>query len=161
LPNRRLLWTLYLSCSLLLLLLWPGTAAAAPVLMTASGGFTRTSFTQENVRQIDGITLFDFTETDTLTGTFEGSSVIHGSCIVRATGAGTCLARETFTGKVAGKTGTVEFQDFITLEPSGAAHGRFVIVGGTGELANLRGSGSFEGTPEGTGTYTGQIVFLG
>jgi hypothetical protein len=156
-PNRRGRWALGLSCSLILLLLGPGAAAAA-VLVPASGGFVQTSFAQTNVRTVDGVTLFDFTETDTLTGTFAGTSVLHGACVVRATGAGTCVARETFTGSVAGRAGTAEFQDVIALEPGGAAHGRFAVVGGMGDLGGLHGTGTFQGA-HGAGTYTGQLVF--
>jgi hypothetical protein len=139
-----------------LLLLLPGLATAAT--MPASGSFVQTSFVQTNVRTVNGVTLFDFTETDALTGTFVGTTVIEGSCVVRSTGAGTCVARETLTGSVAGRTGTAVFQDFIALEPDGTAHGHFAVVDGTGNLVSLHGSGTFQGVG-GSGTYEGHIVF--
>jgi Protein of unknown function (DUF3224) len=107
---------------------------------------------------VDGVTLFDFTEHDTLAGSFTGTSVLQGSCVVRASGQGVCQARETFTGTAFGQSGTVQLQDVsFTDQTTGAIHGTFTIVGGTGNLANLHGHGTFQGMGT-TGTYAGQVV---
>jgi hypothetical protein len=135
----------------------PAAAAGPPV--AASGAVVTTFFEQSNVRTAGAVTRFDFTQHDTLTGTFEGTTVITGACVVQATGAGECHARETFTGTVNGVAGTVDFVVVIRLAaPPSPATGRFVVVGGSGGLANLHGMGTFEGTG-GTGTYAGQLVF--
>ena len=150
------LFTLPLSVALLLLVTSPAVAAGTRV--TASGTFRQTSFVPSNVRSAGGVTLFDFTEHDTLSGTFSGTSVIRGSCVVRSSGSGVCHAVETFTGTVAGQPGTVQFQDVVSLSETGGSQGTFVIVGGTGDLANLHGSGTFQGIM-GAGTYTAQVLF--
>jgi hypothetical protein len=135
----------------------PATAAGPP--FAASGTFAQTSFVQSNIRSAGGVTLFDFTEHDTLTGTFVGTTILHGSCVVRASGQAVCQAVETFTGTVAGRAGTVQFRDVIFVDlTTGAAHGSFTIVGGTGGLATLHGHGTFQGVG-GSGTYTGLLVF--
>src|SRR5919201_6225654 len=108
---RRPRWLVALSLSLAVLLPAANPAAAAGPPIPASGSVVQTSFVQSNIRSADGVTLFDFTEHDTLTGTFSGTSVIEGSCQVQASGQGECHAVETFTGDVAGQTGTVEFHD--------------------------------------------------
>jgi Protein of unknown function (DUF3224) len=136
------------------LLLAAGPAAAAGPPIAASGSFVQDSFVQSNIRSAGGVTLFDFTEHDTLSGTFGGTSVIEGSCAVQASGRGQCRGVETFTGDVAGQAGTAVFHDVITLEPTGASHGRFTITGGS---LNVRGQGTFQGTGT-SGTYTGLLV---
>src|SRR5919198_465983 len=150
--SRRLLatpparWLLAWALVVVGLLSATPTIAAGPPI-TASGSFVQTSFVQSNVRTVDGVTFFDFTERDTLSGTFSGTSVIRGSCVVRASGHGVCQALETFTGTVAGQTGTVQFHDVVALDlTTGTSQGSFTIVGGTGNLANLRGHGTFQGT---------------
>ena len=154
--TRRML-TLPLALAVLLLAAHPAAAAGPP--STASGSFTQVSFVPTHFRSAGGVTLFDFTEQDALSGTFSGTSVLHGSCVVRASGQTVCQALETFTGTVAGHAGTVQFRDVVFLDQTtGAAHGSFAIVGGTGDLANLHGHGTFQGMGP-TGTYTAQIVF--
>jgi hypothetical protein len=46
---------------------------------------------------------------------------------------------------LAGRRGTFVFEDLGTLSPGGDVHGRWLVVpgSGTGELAGLRGEGSF------------------
>jgi hypothetical protein len=132
----------------------PAAAAGPPT--PATGSFVPTSFEQSNIRSADGVTLFDFTEHDTISGTFTGTGVFHGSCVVRASGHGVCKAFETFSGTVGGRTGTLQFRDVIFLDPSGASHGTFTIVGG-GSLANVHGHGTFQRSGT-TGTYTGRLV---
>jgi len=103
-------------------------------------------------------TFFSFTETDSLTGTFAGTSVINGECIQRVTGPILCKARETFTGTAADRSGTVDFADLISIDATtGAFEGRFTIIGGTGELSDIDGQGRFQGQGT-TGTYTGALI---
>jgi hypothetical protein len=135
----------------------PAAAAGPPVV--ASGSYQQLSFVPSNFRTADGVTFFDFTEHDSLSGTFSGTSVIEGSCMTRASGQTLCQALETFMGTVAGRGGsgdTVTFRDVVNIESTGAAHGSFTVVAGTGALANLHGHGTFAGTS--TGSYTGLFV---
>ena|SRR5437867_1962945 len=135
----------------------PLSAAGPPI--AASGSVVQTSFIPSNARTAGGATLFDFTETDTLTGTFSGTSVIYGQCVLRESGQGVCTARETFTGTVNGESGTVDFADVIHISnlTTGAATGTFTVIPG-GSLSTLHGSGTFQGTG-GVGTYSGGILF--
>lgn len=136
----------------------PAAAAGPPI--AASGSYRQVSFVPSNFRTSGGVTFFDFTEHDSLSGTFSGTSVIQGSCVTRASGQTVCQAVETFTGTVAGQGGpgdTVTFRDVITIDSTGAVQASFRVVSGTGALANLRGQGTVQGTS--TGSYTGLVVF--
>jgi len=154
--SRRLAW-LASSVALTAVLSVPSLVAAAGPPIEAGGTFAQTSFEVSNVRSAGGVTLFDFRETDDLFGTFSGSDVVEGSCAVRSSGYGVCHAVETFIGTVNGVYGEVWFSDVFFLDPSGAFRGPFTIIGGAGGLANLRGTGTFEGTT--SGTYQGRLVF--
>jgi hypothetical protein len=152
----------FLAVSLLLgaLVLVAQPAAAAGRIFSASGSFVQESFVQSNIRSADGVTLFDFTEHDSLAGTFSGTSVIEGSCVVRASGQGVCQAFETFSGTVESASGTATFSDVVFLDlTTGAVHGTFTVVSGTGDLADLQGHGAFQGTSGAPGTYSGTLVF--
>jgi hypothetical protein len=136
----------------------PAAAAGPPI--AGSGSFQQLSFVPSNFRTAGGVTFFDFTEHDSLAGTFSGTSVIQGSCMTRASGQTLCVALETFTGTVAGQGGpgdTVVFHDVVTIDPTGMVAGAFAIVSGTGALASLHGHGAFQGTS--TGSYTALLVF--
>ena len=158
LAARRVQWLVTLPLSVAILVLAASPVAAAGPRIAASGGVVQTSFVQSNVRSAGGVTLFDFTEHDSLSGTVSGTSVLQGSCVVRASGRGSCHAVETFTGTVAGQAGTAQFVDVFSINSAGAFQGRFVVVGGTGHLANLHGHGTFRGTGT-TGTYSGRLFF--
>src|SRR5262249_22184507 len=116
------------------------------------------SFATTNVRTAGGVTLFDFTEHDALAGTFSGTTVIEGSCVVKQSGESVCHAFETLTGAVNGVSGTILFNDVIVIDPSGAVSGAFTIVQGTGGVADLHGHGEFT-SAGGAGSYTAQLVF--
>ena len=70
---RRAHWLVALSLPLALCLpvAVPVVAAAAPI--TASGSYQQVDFVPSNFRSADGVTLFDFTEHDSLSGTFSGT----------------------------------------------------------------------------------------
>jgi hypothetical protein len=154
--TRRMAW-LATALSLAALLSVPSLAAAAGRTFEATGTFIQTSFEVSNVRSAGGVVLFDFTETDILLGTFNGTDEVRGSCAVQASGAGVCHAIETFTGTFDGTAGELQLADVFFLDPSGSFRGPYTIIGGTGGLANLRGHGTFDGTT--TGTYEGRLVF--
>jgi hypothetical protein len=138
--------------------LMPGRAFAEVPSIAASGSYTVTSFVASNSRTEGQVTLFDFTGTEDLTGTFSGTVAFEGSCAVRPAGIASCVARETFTGTVAGPAGTVVWLAPAQLSlDSGSISGKFIIVSGTGDLAGLHGEGTFAGSL-GPGTYTGRFV---
>jgi len=143
-------------CGVLICALLSATPAAAATFIAASGSFAQTSFVQSNVRTMGGVTLFDFTEGDTLSGTFSGTSVIQGSCVARRSGVTVCQAFETFTGTVDGQTGTVVFHDVFTIQATGSAEGSFTIVSG-GSLSTVHGHGTFQSAGT-SGTYSGVLI---
>jgi hypothetical protein len=124
----------------------------------ASGSFAE-NFVPSNFRTAGGVTFFDATGSESLTGTFSGTALINGSCVVRPEGQANCMARETFVGTVAGRAGTAVWLAVAQIDlVTGSISGSFTILSGTGELASLQGEGTFEGSG-GIGTYTGRFVF--
>jgi Protein of unknown function (DUF3224) len=155
--SRRARFVVLGALPLILLLSSPAAATGPPA--DATGSFTQVGFTPSNERVVGGVFMFDFTETDVLTGTLTGTSVVEGSCVVRPTGTASCQGLETFTGTVDGRSGTAEFWNVFEVDgATGSFSGRFTALGGTGDLASLQGHGTFEGT--GTiGTYALRITF--
>jgi hypothetical protein len=139
------------------------SAAAAPPFLsptTASGTWTTTSVTFNSSRQVGaGITINEITDHVSYTGTFSGTSVLHGILIFFPDGSAFFHDTETFTGTVEGKSGTVTFDLIGGSGPAGDYHGTQTIVRGTGDLANLHGVLHQVGTVAAgpAGTYTGQI----
>jgi hypothetical protein len=146
----------------------PGVVAAPPT--EVSGTFTTTSATMNIIREAGGNTIFDLTSTVVYTGTFTGTSTVHGILIFHSgpTGAQFPPWRanfhdvEVFTGTVNGVPGTVTFNLNGSNDPTGAVKATDTIVSATGDLAGLHGVLSQDGTvgpgPP-AGTYTGQIQF--
>lgn len=148
----------------------PSTTTTTDGHIAASGEFTRTSRTAEMSPGASvGMVIIrgsdDLEFHGTLEGIWKNQYVME---VNQATGKLTMTADITFTGKVDGKEGT-----FIATEvgsgqfssaDSGTISGRTTIVGGTGELVNLRGeiNGSAAFSPEALeGTYTGELYFEG
>jgi hypothetical protein len=75
--------------------------------------------------------------------------------VVHRTGAANFFGAETCTCTVAGKTGSLVIGFSGTSAPNGSFEGQFVIVSGTGDLANLNG----RGTIQSPNVYTGVIHF--
>jgi hypothetical protein len=146
----------------------PGAAASPPTV--ASGTFTTTSATFNSIREVGGNTIIDLSATVSYTGTFTGTSTLHGILIFHSDGTGAQFPPwranfhdvETFTGTVNGVPGTVTFNLNGSNDPTGALKATDTIVSATGDLAGLHGVLSQVGTvgPGGpVGTYTGQIEF--
>ncbi len=136
-----------------------GTRAAQAAPPTAaSGSFSSAPPTNVVTRSAGPNTIITDTFTGVLSGTFSGTSVFQERYVLRADGSFIAdHAVETFTGTVNGVAGTATFVDVITGDTT-SFHGHFVVVSGTGGLANLRGQGTFEGSSTtGVGTYTAQI----
>jgi hypothetical protein len=150
--GRRLI-----ALTLSLPVLFPAAAAARP--FEASGSIVATAIEQSNFRSAGGVTFFDYMERQDVTGTLSGAGVLRTSCAIRDSGQGVCTGVETFTGTVAGRSGTLRWHDVVFVDATtGAFHGTFTTLDGTGALATLHGHGTFQGG-SGTGTYTGRLVF--
>jgi len=132
--------------------------AMAATRVDISGSFTQTSFTVTGSRTAGDLTFLSFTETDTLTGSLTGTSVINGECIVFPSQEGMCKATETFTGTLDGTAGTLTFFDVVRLDnATGTVSGQFAITDGSAGLSDVRGMGTFSGAG-GIGTYSGTIT---
>ena len=138
----------------ILLMLVPVASASADNSIAASGSGLRTSETVQLIRSLPNAVIVKVTSTRTFSGTFSGSSTATADCYVNTTnGQGICSGPETFTGTVAGHTGTVEFFDVYKLNGS-FAKGSATIIGGT---ANVHGRVEFQGLAPNF-TYTGRLT---
>jgi hypothetical protein len=168
---RRGAKVLMLSVVLPTLALVAALGATASPPTEASGTFTYLSSTFNSMRTVGGNTIIDLSATVSYTGTFTGTSTLHGILIFHSDGTGAQFPPwranfhdvETFTGTVNGVPGTVTFNLKGSQDPTGAVKGTATIVSATGDLAGLHGVLSEVGTvpaPSGpVGTYTGQIQF--
>ncbi len=96
--------------------------------------------------------------------TFSGTVRFDGSAILRPDGNLIGSARETLNGTVADRSGTVVCLAVVKIARTGSISGSFTVLSGTGGLAGVHGSGTFEGssvTPtSAVGTYAGRFVFV-
>lgn len=108
------------------------------------------------------------TEVSTFTGTLAGTSYDEFVVVCHQKGPESFMnfvkITIEFTGEVDGRVGGLTMkatgkQDSTTCDPSGAIwSGNWVILGGTGELADLRGHGTWIG-PSFDLDYAGEIHF--
>ena len=99
-----------------------------------------------DVKQAGCNTFLTTFENGKWTGTFEGTSTEDGKVVIHCNGAWSFNAIVSFEGSVAGKSGTLKMS-VVGTRPDGLAdwQGKSVIISGTGELANLRGQGTWWG----------------
>jgi hypothetical protein len=117
-------------------------------------------------REAGGNTFLKTFEEGLWTGTFHGTSTEDGKVVIHRTGAWSFNAIVSFQGEVHGKSGTLEMS-VVGKAPDGTSdwQGKWVILSGTGELATLRGQGTWwgPGAPEpetwGDIYYAGKIHF--
>ena len=123
-----------------------------------SGTFTNISSTIAGVRAagrkrfVDRTVTWKFAE-----GDFLGTSVAQLTYTFPPNGKVTFSGTETFTGTLDGKSGTFVVPQSASINGT-TGQGRFVILSGTGGLANLHGQGTFLGTSE-SGTWSGKFHF--
>jgi len=151
------------------LLLFALVLTAAPVSAgppaEANGDWSYVPFGIEVVPGPGQTTFIYGEDTGTWSGTFDGTST-EEFVIVNHANNGFNFYRGVveFTGSVDGRFGTVTIktngkQDPGTVAPGpGLWSGHWVIVGGTGDLANLHGHGTFSG-PSLFLDYEGQYHF--
>jgi hypothetical protein len=137
------------------------TGAGASPPTPASGTVGNTSATFNSVRVAGANLIIELSATAAYTGTFSGTSTLHGTLIIHADGSAEFHDIETFTGTVNGVPGTVTFNLNGSNDAELVYHATATIVGATGDLAGLHGVLHEAGTvviPTGpVGTYTGQI----
>ncbi len=124
-----------------------------------SGGFTSTS-TPTNVRMAGPNTIIHATASFTATGTFAGTCDGTSDAVTLANGRAITHGVCTFTGSVNDKSGTAVFR-FQATGQGTSFHGTFVLGDGSGGLAGLHVTGTFQGMATGPssamGTYTAQV----
>ena len=144
--------------ALLPILMIPAVQATPPE--PASGSWTYT-VTHIEITKVAGGNTFKYgEEIGTWTGTFVGTSFDFFEVIMHPAGFVTCQGKINFAGTVNGdKTGTmvILFVGKKNLD-TGLWSGKWVILGGTGDLAYLHGKGTWEG-PSFNLDYSGQIHF--
>jgi hypothetical protein len=117
-------------------------------------------------RMADGNTFLKTFEEGKWTGTLSGTSTEDGKVVIHRNGDWSFNAIVSFEGTVDGKSGTLEMS-VVGKRPDGAPEweGKWVILSGTGELATLRGQGTWwgPGAPEpetwGDIYYAGKVHF--
>ena len=157
---RRTLSTLFLVC----LLAFTATLSIPLVHATkptqVSGTIAALGFTVTGMRSADGNTIVILIETESLAGDLTGTMVAEVREMIHASGRVEGQALSTITGSAMGKSGTVVLRYVMTGTYGGTFSGQWVILSGTGDLANLHGQGTVTAdTSAGTGTYSGQIHF--
>jgi len=125
----------------------------------ASGSWTYVVTSIEDTKYADGNTFRYGEEIGTWTGTFTGTSFDYFEVVIHPKGFVTCQGRIAFTGDVNGASGTLEII-FIGKKDLAVNlwSGKWVILGGTGDLAGLQGRGTWEG-PSFDLDYEGWIHF--
>jgi hypothetical protein len=134
-----------------LLLLVPGAYASPPV--TGSGTFNATVATETVVHSDNGNTLYQFTGQDDFTGTETGTGPFTLSLLVHSSGADTGSGTITCSCTVGGQTGTINIQFTSSGTFGGSGDGHFEDTG-SGGLAGYHGVGVFQFVTTATG-FTG------
>jgi hypothetical protein len=82
---------------------------------------------------------------ESFSGDIEGDGVAEFLQVARADGSASFVGIERVAGKLAGREGAFVLQDAGTVEGNVVSGEWFVVPGsGTGQLANLRGTGGFQ-----------------
>jgi len=135
--------------------------------LTAAEGLWQYTPYIESMKVAGGNTFLDTVEVGVWTGTFEGDSTEDGEVVIHSTGAWSFRGTVSFSQvTVDGKSGTLEMH-VVGKRPDAFTdwEGSWVITGGTGDLADLHGEGTWwgPGAPDiglqGDIYYAGQIHF--
>lgn len=159
--NKRSLLLLPMLMIALLSMLSVPVHAKQP--MPVSGSFDYT-FMVTGTKEADGNTFIYAEEYETWVGDLEGTAVARFRVEQFSSGFWNVWLRSEFTGTVLGLGGTEEDTLVIQLvgkKPDGGDwYGQWVIISGTGELANAHGRGTWWGPGFGNSPaiyYSGQI----
>ena len=141
---RKMLSAELLMC-IVALLSTLSTAAYATPPITVSGT-VEYDFAVNDDRWADGNYFIYATEWENWAGDFEGTAeAFFRVGMFSSAGFWNVWLRTTFTGTVNGKSGTLVIQ-LVGKKPDGQDwDGQWVILSGTGELADLRGRGTWGG----------------
>jgi len=160
---RKVLLASLVICMLALLSTLSMSVHATPP-RPASGIWTYIPADMTPIKLADDNTFFEVKSIDIVTGTFDGPGAGVDVLVLHSSGFWTGIGVATFEDcMVDGKSGTlvIRWAAHTTAE-TGLWSGQWVILSGTGDLANLRGQGTFWGPEEAGGftyPYSGWIHF--
>jgi len=138
---------------------WLGVAPAVYADEPVQGGGTFTiSFTPVPERTADGNIFIDYTFTETQTGILDGTRVGSGELVIHADGSFNTINSGTFTGTIAGRSGTAEMS-FRGSGTFASAGGSYTVTGGIGGLAGIHAVGKDSGSATGPTTFAGTCSF--
>ena len=143
---RKMLSAALLMCIVALLtLLIPAGYATKPQDVEGTVDYTF-EIIEELTRVADGNTFIYAIEWEDWAGDFEGTGeAVFRVGMFSSAGFWNVWLRTTFTGTVNGESGTLVIQ-LVGKKPEGEDwYGQWVILSGTGELADLRGRGTWGG----------------
>ena len=143
----------------LVLVLGLAVAPAAYADEPIQGGGTFTiSFSPVLERTADGNTFLDYTFTDNSLGIVDGTRVGSGELVIHADGSFNTMNTGTFTGTIAGRSGTAEI-DFRGSGTFASAGGSYTVTHGMGGLAGVHAEGKDSGSATGPTTFAGTNSF--
>jgi len=140
---RKMLSAALLMCMVALLtLLIPAGYATKPIPVSGNVDY---NFEPTGMREADGNMFLYAIEYENWTGAFEGKAEAVFRVEMFRSGFWNVWLRSTFDGTVNSKSGTAVIQ-LVGKKPEGEDwYGQWVILSGTGELADLRGRGTWGG----------------
>lgn len=115
-----------------------------------------------DVKEADCNTFLTTFEEGMWTGTFEGKSTEDGKVVIHCSGAWSFKGIVSFDGEVNGKSGTLTMRA-VGTRPDALTDwtGTWVIISGTGDLANLHGQGTWWGPGAPAPGVWGDIYYSG
>src|SRR5918996_4544309 len=122
-----------------------GSAPASPPA-TVRGSYVYTDSWVESFRSAGGNAIIELNAAVEYTGTFTGTSTVHGKLIVHADGSANFHDVEVFTGTVNGVPGTVTFNLSGSNDSALDVTARSTVLRATGELAGLHGTLNLAGS---------------
>jgi hypothetical protein len=136
----------------------PAVTGAAPIV--ASGTWDDCNFAPV-VRLPGPNTVVTIGITENFFGTLTGTYVGTERDVAFANGSATFHGSGTFTGTAAGKSGTATYRYEGIFRGGPRFRANWVLIGLTGELASVRGHGTFGGTFDGVSDTCDAGIFSG
>ena len=157
---RKMLLTPLIVCMVALLSTLSMPAVHASTRISVEGTLSWWASDIITTKVADGNVFISAVAHETFHGTFEGTAEDPFTMVVHPEGFITGSGRPLFIGKVDGKEGTLEMM-WTGNDKKYSPYWWFewVILSGTGELANLRGQGTGIGPPDPGADLSGKIVF--
>ena len=140
------------------------SVVGASASQAVSGSWQFGSLSPISAQPVGGNCIIELGYTQNYLGDLDGTVTGH----VRIVHLGPCdqnaaevfVSQGTFTGTVAGASGTFDFQlQGKAIGPQGSIQGQLIILAGTGNLASLHGQITLTGQLPIGGTYSGDIHF--